>query len=125
MAKASPRVALVDDDASVRKALARLLSALSVETVAYASAKEFLISLETSSSPECLVVDLHMPEITGLELQRELTRAGINIPTIIITAYNEPGLRERCESAGAAAFMLKPLDGKTLVAAINTAVSAH
>jgi FixJ family two-component response regulator len=121
MTKSSPRVALVDDDASVRKALARFLSASSFDITTFASAHEFLKSLD-AEQPECLVVDLHMPEITGLELQRHLARAGIKIPTIVITAYNEPGLRERCQSAGAAAFMIKPLDGKTLIGEINTAI---
>jgi FixJ family two-component response regulator len=121
MTTSSHRVALVDDDASVRKALARLLSASSFEIKTFGSAHEFLESLD-GCQPECLVVDLHMPEITGLDLQRHLTKAGYNIPTIVITAYNEPGLRERCESAGASAFMVKPLDGKALVGEINLAI---
>jgi FixJ family two-component response regulator len=121
MATASTRVALVDDDASVRRALARLLSASSFEITTFGSAHEFLKSVE-AAPPECLVVDLQMPEITGLDLQRHLLRAGINIPTIVITAYNEPGLRERCQSAGASAFLVKPLDGKTLIGEINTAI---
>lgn len=118
MANSPTRVALVDDDASVRKALARFLSASSFDITTYGSAREFLKSLK-SDTPECLVVDLHMPEITGLDLQRHLMRAGTKIPTIVITAYNEPGLRELCQTAGAAAFLLKPLDGATLVKAIN------
>ena len=123
MAKSSTRVAVVDDDASVLKALGRLLTASSFDIATYSSAREFLKSLKTGA-PECLVVDLHMPDLTGLDLQRHLSRAGISIPTIVITAYNEPGLRERCQSAGAAAFLLKPLDGKTLVGEINAATQA-
>jgi FixJ family two-component response regulator len=121
MANASIRVALVDDDASVRKALARFLSASSFEITTFGSAREFLKSVK-AATPECLVVDLQMPEITGLDLQRHLVRSGINIPTIVITAHCEPGLRERCQSAGASAFLVKPLDGKTLIEEINTAV---
>lgn len=121
MAQAGTRVALVDDDASVRRALARLLSASSFEITTFGSAVEFIKSLE-GLAPQCLVVDLHMPEITGLELQHQLVRAGINIPTIVITAYNEPGLRERCESAGAAAFLIKPFDATALIGEINSAV---
>jgi FixJ family two-component response regulator len=64
-----------------------------------------------------------MPDLTGFDLQRHLVRAGVEIPTIVITAYNEPGLRERCQSAGAAAFLLKPLDGSTLIGVINAATS--
>ena len=122
MAQASTRIALVDDDASVRKALARFLSASSFDITTFGSAREFLKSVK-AAPPECLVVDLQMPDVTGLELQRHLVRSGINIPTIVITAYNEPGLRERCESAGAAAFLVKPLDGKTLIGEINTAIN--
>jgi FixJ family two-component response regulator len=121
MANTSIRVALVDDDASVRKALARLLSACSFEITTFGSAREFLKSVK-AATPECLVVDLQMPEITGLDLQRHLVRSGINIPTIVITAHSEPGLRERCQSAGASAFLVKPLDGKTLIGEINSAV---
>lgn len=115
------RVAVVDDDASVRKALARLLSASSFEARTYGSAREFLDSLP-GDAPECLVVDLHMPEFTGLDLQRQLLRSGIRIPTIVITAYNEPGIHERCRSAGAVAFLLKPLNGAMLIGAINAAI---
>jgi len=121
MTLAPTRVALVDDDASVRKALARLLAASSFEISTYGSAREFLNSLP-DRTPDCLVLDLHMPEFTGIDLQRHLHRAGIKIPTIVITGHNEPGLRERCQSAGAAGFMLKPLDGSSLIGFINTAI---
>jgi FixJ family two-component response regulator len=116
------RVALVDDDASVRKALARLLSASSFEITTFGSAGEFLKSVK-EAAPECLVVDLHMPDVTGLDLQRHLVRAGIHIPTIMITGHNEPGLRERCESAGIATFLVKPVDAKLLIGEINSAVN--
>ena len=127
MPKAQPRVAVVDDDMSVRKALARLLSASSFDIDTYGSAREFLAALQGPDGfpPECLVVDLHMPDITGLELQRYLTRFGIKIPTIIITAYNEPGTSERCTAAGASAFLLKPVNGSTLIAAINSATNVN
>jgi FixJ family two-component response regulator len=121
MAKAPTRVAIVDDDASVRRALARLLSASSFDITTFGSAREFLKSIK-EAPPECLVVDLHMPEFTGLELQRHLVRAGIHIPTIMMTGYNEPGLRERCESAGAARFLVKPIDAKILIGEINSAI---
>jgi len=115
------RIAIVDDEASVRKALARLLSASALNSRTYASAREFLDSL-ASDVPECLIVDLQMPEMTGLELQGELLRAGVKIPTIVITAHNEESFREQCRAAGAAAYLLKPLDEATLIAAINTAI---
>jgi FixJ family two-component response regulator len=115
------RVAIVDDEASVRKALARLLGASAFNSQTYASAREFLDSL-ASGVPECLIVDLQMPEMTGLELQGELLRAGIKIPTIIITAHDEKGFFEQCRAAGAIAYLLKPMDEATLIAAVNKAI---
>jgi FixJ family two-component response regulator len=120
MALASPWIAIVDDDPSVLRALARLLRAHAIEARTYTSAREFLTALP-DGLPECLIVDLQMPAMTGLELQRYLTRKGILIPTIVITAHNEAGARERCESAGAAAFLSKPLQDTSLLAAIDNA----
>jgi FixJ family two-component response regulator len=121
MAKPATRVAVVDDDVSVRKALGRLLAASAFDTETYGSAREFLSSLK-SELPECLIVDLHMPDLTGLDLQRHLKGAGLTIPTIVITAHNEPGVRERCQAAGAVNFLLKPVNGASLIGAINVAV---
>jgi FixJ family two-component response regulator len=112
----------VDDDAAVRKALSLLLTAASFETIAYGSAAEFLQSL-AGATPQCLIVDLQMPEMTGLELQQHLVRSGILIPTIAITAHNEFGAREQCQSAGAKAFLLKPVHEEALIAAIESAMA--
>jgi FixJ family two-component response regulator len=120
MAQVSSWIAIVDDDPSVLKALARLLSARAFQIRTYASAREFLSALP-DGLPECLIVDLQMPDMTGLELQRHLTRNGIRIPTIVVTAHNEAGARERCESAGAAAFLAKPLQDTSLLDAIDGA----
>jgi FixJ family two-component response regulator len=121
MPKIGIRVAVVDDDAAVRKALARLLCACAFDIKTYGSAREF-IKAGLEDLPACLVLDLHMPDISGLDLQRQLRSAGINIPTVIVTAHNDPGLRERCQSVGASAFLLKPLNQETLVSAINAAI---
>ena len=115
-------VAIVDDDSAVRKALTRLLGASAIRTRAYASGREFLDSLP-SGAPNCLILDLHMPEMTGLELQAELTHTGARIPTIMITAHNDSGLRERCLAAGASAYLVKPLDDVLLLASISSAVA--
>src|SRR6516165_6917806 len=101
MSRLPARIAIVDDDVSVRKALSLLLNASSYEADAYGSAADFLRSLRDYALPQCLIVDLQMPDMSGLELQHHLVRGGINIPTIAITAYNEFGARERCQSAGA------------------------
>lgn len=118
MSKPACRIAIVDDDASVRKALSRLLRASSFTPETYGSAREFLDSLP-KGRPDCLVVDLQMPEMTGLELQRHLKSQGVHIPTIVITAHSDAGARERCQSAGAAAYLLKPLQSTTLIAVIG------
>jgi FixJ family two-component response regulator len=120
MAKTSPRIAVVDDDPSVLKALSRLLRARAFDARTFASAREFLAALP-DGQPECLIVDLQMPDMSGLELLQHLARSGARIPTIIITAHGDMGLRERCESAGAAAFLLKPLQDTALFAAIDVA----
>ena len=120
MAQVSPWIAIVDDDPSVLKALARLLRARTFEVRTYTSARDFLTALP-DGLPECLIVDLQMPGMTGLELQRHLSRTGVQIPTIVITAHDEAGARERCEAAGASAFLSKPLQDTSLLAAIVAA----
>jgi len=113
-------ITIVDDDPSVLKALARMLRARALEPRTFGSAREFLASL-ANELPECLIADLQMPEMTGLELQHSLNRERIRIPTIIITAHDEPGVRKRCEAAGAVAFLAKPVQDTILLAAIDDA----
>ena len=113
-------IAIVDDDMSVRKALARVLSAHSFEAEVFGSAREFVTSPRLRNF-ECLILDQHMPGATGLNLQIHLRHIGVVIPTIIITAYNEIGLREKCIAAGASSFLLKPIDSEILINAINCA----
>jgi FixJ family two-component response regulator len=120
----SPWIAIVDDDPSVLKALARFLKVRAIEVRTYESAKAFLASLPDGMPdelPECLIVDLQMPEMSGLELQHHLNRAGIRIPTIVITANRETEMREQCEAAGAETYLLKPLQDTSLLTAIENA----
>jgi FixJ family two-component response regulator len=124
MAQPSPWIAIVDDDLSVLKALARLLRTRAIEARTYASARDFLAALPDGmpdEMPECLILDLQMPEMNGLELQRHLNREGITIPTIVITAHREADMRELCEAAGAETYLLKPLQDTILLAAIDEA----
>ena len=115
---------MVDDDCAVREALTRLLETSSYEVQTFAGAIEFIADL-SQRKPDCIVVDLQMPVMTGLELQHHLTRARILIPVIVVTAYDEPGSRERCLAAGAVDYLLKPLRKAVLVAAINTAITGR
>jgi FixJ family two-component response regulator len=120
MAKGSDWIGIVDDDPSVLKALARLLGTRALKVRTFQSAREFLASLP-HGQPDCLILDLQMPEMTGLELQQDLARKYIRIPTIIITAHDEAGMRERCKSAGAIAYLAKPIQDTSLFAAIEAA----
>jgi FixJ family two-component response regulator len=115
------RIAIVDDDAAVRKALARLLSLSNYSLRTYGSAREFLDSLP-SGRPQCLILDLQMPEMTGLELHAMLVHIGLKIPTIVITAHGEASFREQYCAIGAAACLLKPLDESVLLAAVRAAM---
>lgn len=124
MSSQFPRIAIVDDDASVRRALSLLLDASSFEVAAFRSGAHFLQSLR-QATPQCLIVDLQMPGMTGLELLHHLAGAGISIPAIAMTAYNESGAEERCIGAGARAFLLKPIQEDTLIAAVTAALDVH
>jgi FixJ family two-component response regulator len=119
MQKVPVRIAIVDDDASIRQALSRLLET-TFDISTFESAEEFIAAL-AHNVPECIVLDLQMPRMTGLQLQHYLASSGIKIPTIITTANAEPGARERCIAAGASAYLVKPLRKATLISAIRAA----
>jgi len=87
----------------------------------FASGQEFLDSLP-ARSPDCLVLDLQMPGLSGLDVQRHLTAGGVRVPTIIITADDTPETRERCLSAGTAAYLCKPFDDCALLTMISRVV---
>jgi FixJ family two-component response regulator len=124
MPETSHWIAVVDDDPSVLKALSRLLRTRGFDAKTFVSGQEFLAALP-DGLPECLIVDLQMPEMGGLDLQQQLKRSGIRIPTIVITAHGDAGVRERCEAAGTIAFLLKPLQDTSLFAAVDEAIGRN
>jgi FixJ family two-component response regulator len=118
MAEASPSIAIVDDDPAVLKALSRLLRSHAFRARTYGSGREFLAALP-AGVPDCLIVDLQMPEMNGLELQQHLVDSGVRIPTILITAHADVALPDQ---AGLVASLRKPLQEKALLDAIDKAV---
>ncbi len=119
-----PLIAIVDDEESVRLALARMLRASLFKVDVFESGEEFLHSLWTSR-PDCVVLDFQMPGLTAHDVQLALKEAEISLPIIVVTAHDELALRERCLANGAFAYLAKPLPRKDLIAAINLAVSQH
>jgi FixJ family two-component response regulator len=123
MASLPPRIAIVDDDQSVRNAISRLLKTSGMETESYASSMELLNSLE-HGKPDCLVLDLQMPGVTGTDMLHYLAEAGIRVPTIIVTAHDEVGSSAACIAAGALAYLRKPLDADELIRTISHAIKS-
>ncbi len=121
MANRLPLIAVVDDEESVRLALARMLRASSFEVSIYRSGEEFLESLKTVV-PDCAVLDFQMPGLTGRDVQRALSVAKLSLPIIIVTAHDQPSLREKVLADGAVAYFTKPLRRDTLIAALDQAI---
>jgi len=114
-------IAVVDDEESVRKAVVRVLRAAGFAANGFASGHEFLNSWHFDR-PDCLVLDLQMPGLSGTEVQRALRLAGAQFPIVIITAHDAPSVREECLREGAAAYLCKPLDIRALLQAVEGAV---
>lgn len=113
-------IALVDDDASVRRALQRLLRSHAYDPEVFSSGKEFLSSSADKRSA-CVIMDQQMPDLDGLEVLAEMRRRGSGVPVIVITGFDRPGLRERCLKAGAVDYLVKPIAGSTILAAVRSA----
>jgi FixJ family two-component response regulator len=115
-------VAVLDDDESVRKALVRLLEAAGHTARSFISGRDFLESWHFDA-PDCLVLDLQMPGLAGVEVQQALNQAGAKFPVIIITADDAAGVREEAMIHGAVAYLRKPVDAGVLVNAVMCATS--
>ena len=124
MANRQPLIAVVDDEESVRLALARMLRASSFEVSIYRSGEDFLESLKTVV-PDCAVLDFQMPGLTGRDVQRAISVAKLSLPIIIVTAHDQPSLREKVLADGAVAYFTKPLRRDTLIAALQQALQQH
>ena len=115
-----PFIAVVDDEEPVRKALKRLLRAAGLEAEGYASGKDFLAA---ERRPDCVVLDLHMPVMSGQALLKQIRRMSARLPVVVITAHDTAETRDDCIAAGAAAYLRKPLDDRLLLNAISVALA--
>ena len=121
MSRTGQTIVIVDDDASVRKALRRLLCATGLAVETFATGEEFLQSAGRPA-PACLILDVHLPGLSGLELQARLTAEGRRIPVVFITAYPEEPARDAALRAGAVAFLAKPFEERSLLDAVAGAL---
>ena len=119
----NPLIAVVDDDASMRGALRRLLRSVGFRAAAFASAEEFLQASQLQDTA-CVIVDVRMPGMSGLELQQHLATIQCLVPLIFITAHGDEEARARALRAGAVEFLYKPFREEVLLRAIQSALPA-
>ena len=120
--KAKPRVYVVDDDASVREAVGSLIRSAGLRVETFASAQEFLAS-PRADVPSCLVLDVQLPGLSGLDLQQELVKANVQIPIIFLTGRGDIPMSVRAIKAGALEFLTKPFDDEDLLDAIHQGIT--
>ena len=123
MSSPLPNVFLVDDDASVRRALARLLKSAGHQVQTFASAREFLGTNAGTEEAACLVLDVRMPGLTGIDLQRELQTMNRNVPIVFITGHGDIPMSVKAMKAGAVDFLPKPVNDTDLLRAIERAIT--
>ena len=122
MTRSEPAVFIVDDDAAVRRFLGGLIESVELRVEAYASAQDFLEAYEPGSTG-CLVLDVRMPGMSGLELQRKLTDREIDLPVIVLTGHGNVQVAVHAMKAGAVDFIEKPFDNELLLDRIQKAVA--
>jgi two-component system response regulator FixJ len=117
-----PTVYVVDDDEAVRTSLKWLIASINLDVRTYASAQEFLADYTPNSGPGCLVADVRMPGISGLELQRQLAAQGSNLPVIVITGHGDVDMAVRAMKGGAFDFIQKPFNDQLLLDLVQNAL---
>ena len=120
MSDVTPRIYVVDDDESARTGLGRLLRSVGFRVTTFVSAQEFLDHGQVENGA-LLVLDVRMPGISGLELQKRLSARGSRLPIIFLTAFEDPQVRSEALKAGSIAFLQKPVEEETLLEAIKRA----
>jgi FixJ family two-component response regulator len=117
-------IAIVDDDAAVREAIGRLVQSLGYDASTFGSAEEFLKSGQVSNTA-CLVLDVQMPGLSGIDLQDHLVARGHRIPIIFITGHPDENVRTRAMKVGAVGFLSKPYRHEELIGCIEKALTAN
>ncbi len=120
----APLITVVDDDDSVRESLSGLIRSVGFKIATFASAEEFL-GWERRCDADCLILDVRMPGMNGLELQRRLVCDGTPVPVIFITAHGDEETRAQALAAGAVEYLFKPFSEEALLKAIETAVQSN
>jgi FixJ family two-component response regulator len=121
MTESEAIVFVVDDDLSVRRSTERLIRSIGLDVRTFASAEEFL-EHPRAAVPSCLLLDVRMPGLNGMDLQRELARSGVDIPIIFITGHGDIPMSVRAMKAGAVEFLTKPFRGRNLLDAVRAAI---
>jgi FixJ family two-component response regulator len=114
-------VFVIDDDVAIRNAIGSLIRSLGLQVVLFGSAQEFLLR-KSPETPACMILDIRMPGMSGLDLQRQLTEANIRIPIIFVTGQGDIAMSVRAMKAGAVDFLTKPFHGQELLDAVFRAV---
>jgi|SRR5262252_1783983 len=122
-ANSNALIAIVEDDESVREAVEGLIESLGFRVRAYSSAIDFLASSDIGAT-SCMIADVHMPRMSGIDLFRRLGELGHAIPTILITAYPNEGVRDRVLADGAVAYLTKPFDDDHLIGCVQSALQS-
>jgi FixJ family two-component response regulator len=121
MTETEPIVYVVDDDVSVRRSTERLMRSAGLKVQSFASAREFL-DHPCAEGPACLILDVRMPGLSGMDLQHELVNSGVNVPIIFMTGHGDIPMTVRAMKAGAAEFLTKPVRRQQLLEAVHTAI---
>ena len=124
MSQPRPCIAVVDDDESICRALRRLVRSVGMDAETFASGQEFidLITAVPSFRADCVILDVRMPGLNGLEVQERLARTGRRLPVVFITAHDDGGARDRALAAGAVAFLRKPVNDEVLIGTLRAAL---
>lgn len=117
-------IAVVDDEDSVRRALERVLRASGMQVVTFAGGTDLLHALQ-SFHPQCIVLDLHMPKLSGFEVLESLRQVPGSPPVVVVTGHDSPEARARVLASGASAYLTKPVDEELLLSEIATALAGR